>query len=386
DLCLSCKGCKGECPVDVDMATYKAEFLSHYYEGRLRPRSAYVFGLVYWWARAASHAPGVANFLTQAPLLRGLAKAIAGAAPQRRLPAFAAVPFTRWFRKRPVGAALCGRPGRGDAEGDGQEKQGGHIGPPLQEKRVLLWPDTFNNYFHPETAQAAVEVLESAGYNVAIPAKPLCCGRPLYDFGMLGLARRQLRQILDALRDDIRAGTPVVGLEPSCVAVFRDELTNLFPEDEDAQRLSRQTLLLSEFLAQESDHVSLPRLHGKAIVHGHCHEKAILQLGDTKKILGDLGLDVEVIDSGCCGMAGSFGFEAGEHYDVSMKVGEQVLLPAVREAPEDVWIVTNGFSCREQIAQATGRRALHFAQVLQQALRANTRPGDKPPGRSTPPA
>ena len=366
DLCLSCKGCKGECPVDVDMATYKAEFLSHYYKGRLRPRSAYAFGLIYWWARLASHAPGVANFFTQAPLLRGVAKAIAGAAPERRLPAFAKVPFRKWFLKR--------------------QKQGGHIGPPLQIRRILLWPDTFNNYFHPATAQAAVEVLESAGYEVSIPAKPLCCGRPLYDFGMLGLARRQLRQILDALKDDIRAGTPIVGLEPSCVAVFRDELTNLFPEDEDAQRLSRQTLLLSEFLARESAHVSLPRLRGKAIIHGHCHEKAILQLGDTKKVLGDLGLDVEVIDSGCCGMAGSFGFEAGEHYDVSMKVGEQVLLPAVREAPEDVWIVTNGFSCREQIAQATGRQALHFAQVLRMALQGNTRAGDRPPGRSTPPA
>ncbi len=377
DLCLSCKGCKGECPVDVDMATYKAEFLSHYYKGRLRPRSAYAFGLIHRWARLASLAPGVANFFMQAPVLRDIAKTIAGAAPQRRLPAFAKIPFTKWFSKRSVGAALRGRPGRVGVDGEGPEKQGGHAGPPLQDRRVLLWPDTFNNYFHPETAQAAVEVLESAGYDVSIPAKPLCCGRPLYDFGMLDPARRQLRQILDTLRDEIRAGTPIVGLEPSCVAVFRDELTNLFPEDEDAQRLSRQALLLSEFLARESDQFSLPRLHGKAIVHGHCHEKAILQPDDTRKVLAALGLDVEVLDSGCCGMAGSFGFEAGEHYEVSMKVGEQLLLPAVREAPEDALIVTSGFSCREQIAQATGRRALHFAEVLQRALRANTTAGDR---------
>ena len=149
---------------------------------------------------------------------------------------------------------------------------------------------------------------------------------------MLGLARRQLRQILDALRADIRAGTPIVGLEPSCVAVFRDELSNLFPEDQDAQRLSRQTFLLSEFLVQDRQNLTLPKLDRQVIVHGHCHQKAVLGMGDTEKVLRDLGLDVEVLDSGCCGMAGSFGFEAGERYEVSMKCGEQVLLPAVRQA------------------------------------------------------
>jgi FAD/FMN-containing dehydrogenase/Fe-S oxidoreductase len=341
DLCLACKGCKDECPVDVDMATYKAEFLSHYYEGRLRPRSAYAFGLIHRWSRLASHAPRLANFFTQTPLLRDLSKLLAGAAPQRRLPAFAPVPFKKWFQ--------------------GRQPQGGGT-------RILLWPDTFNNYFHPEVARAAVEVLESAGYAVFVPSAALCCGRPLYDFGMLDLAQRQLRRILDALRDDIRAGIPVVGLEPSCVAVFRDELINLFPEDEDAQRLSRQTFLLSEFLAQEKERISLPRLQGKTVLHGHCHEKAVLRFGDTEKLLRGLGLDVEVLDSGCCGMAGSFGFEAGEHYEVSMKCGEQVLLPAVRQAPADALIVASGFSCSEQIAQATGRHALHPAQVLQMAL------------------
>ncbi|HEX9942294.1 MAG TPA: FAD-binding and (Fe-S)-binding domain-containing protein [Thermoanaerobaculia bacterium] len=343
DLCLSCKGCRQECPVEVDMATYKAEFLSHYYERRLRSRSAYAFGLIHWWARLASRAPGLANLFTQTPLLRDFAKLLAAAAPQRRLPAFAPVPFKKWFFDRSVAAALRGR-------------------------RILLWPDTFNNYFHPSTARAAVEVLEAAGYTVSVPSTSLCCGRPLYDFGMLGLARRQLRQILDVLKDDIQAGTPVVGLEPSCVAVFRDELINLFPEEEDAQRLSRQTFLLSEFLAQDADPLPLPPLLRKAIVHGHCHEKAVLRAGDTEKVLRDLGLDVEVLDSGCCGMAGAFGFERGERYEVSMKVGEQVLLPAVREAPPDALIVASGFSCREQIAQATGRQALHLAQVLQMAL------------------
>src|SRR6185295_12670881 len=361
DLCLACKGCKDECPVDVDMAMYKAEFLSHYYAGRLRPRSAYAFGLIHWWARLASHAPGLANLFTQTPVLGGLSKALAGAAPERQLPAFAPVPFKKWFLRRRGAAAQGGR-------------------------RVLLWPDTFNNYFQPATAQAAVEVLEAAGYTVSVPAASLCCGRPLYDFGMLGLARRQLRQILDALKDDIEAGTPIVGLEPSCVAVFRDELIHLFPEDQDAQRLSRRTFLLSEFLAQESAHLSLPRLRRKAIVHGHCHQKAVLRMDDMERVLRDLGLDVEMLDSGCCGMAGSFGFEAGERYAVSMKVGEQVLLPAVRQAAPDALVVASGFSCREQIAQGTGRRALHPAQVLLMALRegssgpagASRRAGDRP--------
>jgi len=164
-----------------------------------------------------------------------------------------------------------------------------------------------------------------------------------------------------------------VGLEPSCVAVFRDELINLFPEDRDAQRLSRQTFLLSELLVQDREKLTLPKLDRQAIVHGHCHQKAVLRMDDMEKVLRDLGLDVEVLDSGCCGMAGSFGFEAGEHYEVSMKCGEQVLLPAVRQAAEDTLIVADGFSCREQIAQATGRQALHLAEVLQMALRERLR-------------
>jgi FAD/FMN-containing dehydrogenase/Fe-S oxidoreductase len=339
DLCLACKACRRDCPVDVDMAAYKAEFLSHYWQGRLRPRSAYAFGLIHRWARLASLAPGLVNLVTQTPGLRGVAKAIAGMAPQRKIPSFATEPFTKWFRRR------------------GPARTGG--------KRILLWPDTFNNYFHPATARAAVEVLESAGYAVSVPSARLCCGRPLYDYGLLGQARRQLRQILDALREEIRNGTPVVGLEPSCVSVFRDELLNFFPEDQDAQALSRQTFLLSEFLVKEK--VSLPTLHGQAIVHGHCHQKAVLRMGDAEKVLRDSGLDVEVLDSGCCGMAGAFGFERGERYEVSMQCGELVLLPAVRSAPADALIVADGFSCREQIAQATDRRALHLAEVLRMA-------------------
>jgi FAD/FMN-containing dehydrogenase/Fe-S oxidoreductase len=346
DLCLSCKGCKHECPMEVDMATYKAEFLSHYWAGRLRPRSAYAFGLIHRWARLASLVPGLANLATQTPGLRSIAKALAGMAPQRRVPAFAPVPFKDWFF---------------------------HRHQPLQTggQRVLLWPDTFNNYFHPATARAAVEVLESAGFQVTVPWEHLCCGRPLYDYGMLDQARRQLRQILDTLREEIREGVPVIGLEPSCVAVFRDEMLNLFPGDQDAQRLSRQVFTLGEFLAhqEQKDAVDLPKLKRKAVLHGHCHQKSVLHMDDTVKVLRGLGLDLEVLDSGCCGMAGSFGFEQGERYDVSIAVGEQVLLPAVRKAAQDTLIVAAGFSCREQIAQQTGRQALHPAQVLQMALR-----------------
>jgi Fe-S oxidoreductase len=362
DLCLSCKGCKGDCPVYVDMATYKAEFLSHYYEGRPRPRSAYAFGLICYWSRLAALAPGLANFFTQTPLLRDLAKLAAGIAPERQIPAFANETFVEWFRRRRTTHNRRPTTDNLSPSVDGRSSAVGG-------RRVILWPDTFNNYFHPETAKAAVEVLEAAGCAVAIPDRWLCCGRPLYDYGMLDQAERMLRHILNALRDDIRAGTPIVGLEPSCVAVFRDELTNLFPHDQDARRLSEQVLTLSEFLEHKLDGYEPPKLRRRAIVHGHCHHKAIMRMNAEEALLESIGLDFEEPDPGCCGMAGSFGFEAGRRHDVSVAVGERILLPAVRDADKRALIIADGFSCREQIAQGTGRRALHLAQVLQIALR-----------------
>jgi len=350
DLCLACKGCKGDCPVNVDMATYKAEFLSHYFHRRLRPRSAYSMGLIMFWSRLAAHAPSVVNLLTQSPLTARLAKFAAGVAPERRMPGFAGQTFVSWFRARP------------ERNADGP--------------RVILWPDTFNNHFHPKTAQAAVEALESGGYQVLIPDRWLCCGRPFYDFGMLDQSEHALRQVIDTLRPAIEAGIPVVGLEPSCVSVFRDDMRNLLPHDEDARRLYRQTYLLSEFLDQHADQFDFPRLERKAIVHGHCHHHAIMKLDAEERVLQRLGLDYELLDSGCCGMAGAFGFERGEHYDVSVKAGERVLLPAVRAADEETLVIANGFSCREQIAQGSDRRALHLAEVLQLALRQ-----EKPDGR-----
>ena len=341
DLCLSCKGCKGECPVQVDIATYKAEFLAHYYERRLRPPIAYALGLVPRWARLAQRAPRLANALTGS-VPGNLLKRAAGIALERELPRFADETFTAWFRNRGI---------RNEA------------GEP-----VIVWPDTFTNYFQPQVGRAAVEVLELAGLRVYLPGRSLCCGRPLYDFGMLSLAKRWLHQILDELRPAIADGVPVVGLEPSCLAVFRDELPNLLPHDEDARRLSGQAFLLSEFLERKLDGWELPRLERKALVQGHCHHKALMKLDDEEAVLARLGLEFEVVDSGCCGMAGSFGYHAGEHYDVSMKAGERVLLPAVREADSDTLIVADGFSCREQIAHATGRRAVHLAEVIQMGL------------------
>ncbi len=342
DLCLACKGCKGDCPAAVDIATYKAEFLSHYYEGRWRPRSAYAMGLIFRWARLASYVPHFANALTQTPALARWLKAVAGIAPERALLPLAAQPFTRWFQQRAT--------------------------PANTGRRVLLWPDTFNNYFRPETAQAAVAVLEDAGYQVEIPRQALCCGRPLYDYGMLDRAKRQLREILQALAPEIAQGVPMIGLEPSCVAVFRDELVNLLPHDLDAQRLQKQTFLLSEFLAHDASFAPTPWPH-KALVQGHCHEQALIGLADELTLLTKMGIEADVLDAGCCGLAGSFGYEA-QHYDISMRVGERVLLPAVRAASPESLIIANGFSCREQIATHTDRQALHLAEVLDMARQA----------------
>ena len=341
DLCLACKGCKGDCPVSVDMASYKAEFLSHYYQGRLRPRQAYAFGRIDRWAALAAAMPGAVNFATRTPVLRDIVRSAAGMPRERQVPAFARQTLRAWFRRR--------APRNADK-------------PP-----VMLWPDTFNNYFYPQTGQHAVAVLEAAGFRVCLPKTRLCCGRPLYDFGMLDHAEAYLRRILTTLRTEIDGGMPFVVLEPACAAVFRDELMNLLPGDEVAKRLSKQTYFFSEFVDRHLPQLALPRLERHAVVHGHCHQKALLGLDSGKPTLAKAGLDAEILDSGCCGMAGSFGFEK-DKYEVSKQIGELVLLPAVRAASTDSLIVADGFSCREQIAQCTGRRALHLAEVLHMAL------------------
>jgi FAD/FMN-containing dehydrogenase/Fe-S oxidoreductase len=336
DLCLSCKACKTECPVNVDMATWKAEFLGHHYESRNHPLQHYLFGFMDRWAHLATIAPGLANLPMKTPGIRSLVKTIAGVAPQRELPQFADKSFQSRNRKRSTGG-----------------------GPP-----VMLWPDTWNNYFHPQVLESAQEVLAAAGFEVQTPTGHICCGRPLYDFGFLDQARKYLEQVMERLGPQIDSGMSFVVLEPSCASVFRDELTSLFPSNERAQRLAKQTFLLSEFVARHAPGYRPLQLTGRQIVlHGHCHHKALMGMQDEVALLQATSANVTMLDSGCCGMAGPFGFEK-DKFTVSQALGERVLMPAVRAATPETILVSDGFSCREQIRQNSPRHALHLAEVL----------------------
>lgn len=342
DLCLSCKGCKAECPVKVDMASYKAEFLSHYYHRHWRPLAAHAFGHIDRWSRWSALAPRLVNAVTQTPALAALAKRVIGIAPQRRLPAFAPRTFRQAFRAV-----------------SGQRAQRG---------QVLLWPDTFNNHFHPEVLHAAMQVLQHAGFDVRLPQRPLCCGRPLYESGQLDAARDHLQAIVRTLDSDLRAGTPIVVLEPACLSVFKEELAMMLPRDEQAVRLRRQSFLLADLLQQEVPDLAFEPLRRKAIVHEHCHHKTVLDTRSGRDLMRRLGLELDLPDTGCCGMAGSFGFEA-KKYDVSMRCAERALLPAVRAAGQDTLIIADGYSCREQIEQSMStQRVHHLAEVLRMAI------------------
>jgi Fe-S oxidoreductase len=281
----------------------------------------------------------LANALSHAPGFSDAGKRWLGIAEPREAPRFAPQTFRDWFASRP------------------------HIG---GRQRVVLWPDTFTDLFAPDAGKAAVDVLEAAGFSVELPRKRVCCGRPLYDFGMLTLAKHTLRKTLEALSEPITSGVPVVVLEPSCASVFRDELRKLLPHDEHARRLVNQTVVLDELLERYAPDWEPPRIAAKALIHGHCHQKAVI--GARPDLLRRAGVDAEMTKAGCCGMAGSFGYHAGEQYDISMAIGEQFLLPQVRSAPADTLLVADGFSCRTQIAAGAGRRALHTAEVLAQGL------------------
>jgi FAD/FMN-containing dehydrogenase/Fe-S oxidoreductase len=338
DLCLSCKACKHECPVRVDMATYKAEFLAHHYEGRIHPLPHYLFGFMDRWARLASFAPSLANATLELPGVEAIAKRIADVAPQRSIPRFAHRTF---LQQQPTPSS-------------------NHH----DDKTVLLWPDTWNNYLQPQVLDAAARLLRSAGFRVVFPRRHICCGRPLYDFGFLDQARRYLDDVLRRLAPQIDAGMPFIVLEPSCASFFLEELRNFYPDSERAHRLGKQTYLLADFLAARAPHWQPPSLTGHRIVlHGHCHHKSIFNMKAERSLLESTGAQVTMLDSGCCGMAGPFGFER-DKYEVSQTLGERVLLPAVRAADANTIIVTDGFSCREQIEQNTDRRAVHVAQVL----------------------
>lgn len=350
DLCLSCKGCVSDCPVEVDIPTYKAEFLHHHYGRRARPRVHLAMGLIDVWCRLARLAPGLVNLALRTPGLGRLFKRAAGVTPHRPLPRLAARSLRRWFATRTP--------------------------PDPHAPPVLLFPDTFTNHFHPEVGRAAVRVLEDAGHRVVLPPGPLCCGRPLYDYGLLDRAGRYLDALVGRLAPFVDEDVPIVGLEPSCVAVLRDELVQMRPADPRARRVAAATHTLGGFLAATG--CELPRLERRALVHGHCHDRAVTGLEGLAATLDGLGLDWEELDAGCCGLAGSFGFEPGERYEVSVAAGERRLLPAVREAAPGTLLVADGFSCRTQIEHlqrlnGTGevgeRRALHLAEVIDLARR-----------------
>jgi Fe-S oxidoreductase len=352
DLCLSCKACKSECPVQVDMAAYKSEFLAQHYKGRLHPLQHYIFGFADKLARWGSIAPSITNALLTGPITSPLVKRIAGVAQQRQLPSLAANSFQKT---------------RSSAVPKAQRREAQPGAPQVPQpgaSQVLIWPDTWNNYYHPQTLAAAETVLTQAGFTVEIPAGHICCGRPLYDFGFLGAARTYLAKVLDRMAPQIEAGMPFIFLEPSCASVFKDELLELFPHDPRAARLSQQVWLLADWLATHAPDW-VPDLKGAQIlIHGHCHHKAVFG-GPASEIalLQRAGASVETIQAGCCGMAGPFGFEAGK-FDVSRKIAGEGFLPAVEAAGPLTILVTDGFSCREQIAQLGHKQALHFAEVL----------------------
>ncbi|EHR49375.1 FAD/FMN-dependent dehydrogenase [Saccharomonospora marina XMU15] len=356
ELCLACKGCTSDCPVKVDVPSYKAEFRKHHYRSlrRWRPRHAYAFGFIDQASRLATAVPELANLATRTPGLRTIAKLVAGIDRRRPLPRFAPMTLQQWFSERGGTANPHGRP-------------------------VVLFPDTFNNHLHTDVGVACVEELEAAGWRVIVPRGHVCCGRPLYDYGFLDVAERYLHRVLAQLREYVRADIPVVGMEPSCLAVFKDELLRMLPHDDDARRLIANSYHFAEFF--RAFDIEPPKSGGTALLWGHCHQRATGGVDADAELLQRMGLQVRNLEGGCCGLAGSWGFEDGK-YEISMDCGEQALLPAVREADESAVVVANGFSCQTQIADAdTGRTALHLAQVMRRARDGN----GAAPGRPTPP-
>ncbi len=352
DLCLSCKACKTECPVQVDMAAYKAEFLAQHYQGRLHPLQHYVFGFADKLARFGSMAPGLTNGILTGALTSPIVKRIVSVAHQRTLPSLASRPYATSRSKLNLGAPSLRR---------GSEARVGID----ESQTVFLWPDTWNNYYHPQTLVAAETVLNEAGFDVQTAKQHICCGRPLYDFGFLDHARAYLKDVLRRLAPEIDAGTPFIFLEPSCASVFKDELLEFFPKDEKANRMSSQVWLLADWLAAEASDWVPVRLEGAhVLVHGHCHHKAVFG-GPASEIalLKRAGANVEPIKAGCCGMAGPFGFEKGK-YEVSKSIASDGLMPAIDAADPLTVILADGFSCREQIGQLGHKQALHFAELL----------------------
>jgi Fe-S oxidoreductase len=394
DLCLACKGCLSDCPVNVDMASYKAEFLHHHYRGRLRPRSHYALGWLPVWLRAAGRMPHVVNSLLTGPGARAMA-ALAGITRERPLPRLAARSLLAEYgpggdsdgpevaADHRVGGEGLG-PDRLEHVGNGQQQllDSETVGQP-----VLLWPDTFTNYFAPSVGSAALTVLTGAGLRPQLPDGAVCCGLTFVSTGQLGMARRILRRSLDTVESALDDGLPIVGLEPSCTASLRADAIELLPRDPRARQLASSVLTLSEVLSLYApswpdrwgthDRHS-PREEGQshgadastppskpAVVQRHCHQYAVLGFDADADLMRRVGIAADVLDAGCCGLAGNFGYE---HYDTAMAVGELAVLPAVRAAAADALVIADGFSCRLQIAHATGRHPIHLAEALAATL------------------
>jgi Fe-S oxidoreductase len=346
DLCLECKACKAECPANVDMAKLKYEFLAHYYRAHGLPLRNRLFGRIHALARVGSALAPLSNWIARLAPHRWLLERLAGIDRRRPLPSFARESFARWFgRRRPEGTGTRGE--------------------------VVLFHDTFNTYQTPSVAIAATRLLETLGYRVVLADRG-CCGRPMISKGMLDEARTLAADNVARLAPAARAGRPIVGLEPSCLLTLRDEYPELV-RTEDARLVARQSLLLEEFLTKElkAGHPLFARKHAdagrKVLLHGHCHQKALVGTSPTVAVLKAAGYQVSEVDAGCCGMAGSFGFEA-EHYDLSVKIAERRLAPAVRAAGADVAVCAPGISCRQQVEHTTGRVPKHPAELLWEAL------------------
>jgi Fe-S oxidoreductase len=353
--------------VQVDMAAYKSEFLAQRYKGRPHPLHHYIFGFADRLARYGALAPALTNAILTGPITSPLIKRIAGIARERQLPRLAPKSFQK--ARNPFTNLVQDSAARQAPGAPGPSHLGTRETTIVRPQTVLLWPDTWNNYYHPQSLEAAESVLTLAGFRVETPRGHICCGRPLYDFGLLSAARNYLAQVLRRMTPQIDAGLPFIFLEPSCASVFKDELLELFPNDPRALRFSEQVWLFADFLAARAPGFAkdrLKRANGGAhiLLHGHCHHKAVFGgPGNEIALLREAGAHVELIDAGCCGMAGPFGFEAGK-FEVSKTIANQGLLPAIESSGPTTIVVADGFSCREQIDQLTHAKALHIAEVL----------------------
>ena len=352
DLCLSCKACSRDCPVSVDMATFKSEVLHQAYRGRLRPRSHYALGWLPRWVRLAGAAPGLANAVLRRGPAAGVARRLGGIDPRRPLPALARRPGTPARLRRQIAARTAGqsRPGSGE--------------------QVVLWADTFTRAFSPQVSGSAAAVLHEAGFQVIVPDRSLCCGLTWISTGQLERARARLRATVAVLAGYAEAGATIVGLEPPCVAVLRGDLTELLDGDPRARAVAAATRTLAETLTEagpgrgKRDLSWLAgRLAGRTVIaQPHCHQHAVMGYDADLAVMTAAGASTQTL-AGCCGLAGNFGMERG-HYEVSVAVAEQALLPALRAAPEGAVLLADGFSCRTQAGQLAGWPAVHLAELL----------------------